>query len=72
MNTHTHTEEQTHTHLFTHPPSAHNVIPNWRDQLALEPPSEIVRADDSPGCYDGDPRCELVRVVPNQPVRARE
>lgn len=68
----THIQDQTHTHVFTHPPSAHNVIPNWRDQLALEVLSEIVSADDSPGCYNGDPRCELVWVVPNQPVRTRE
>lgn len=26
--------------------------------------------DDSPGCYNWDPRCELIWVVPNQPVRS--
>lgn len=40
------------------------------DQLALL--SVIVFADDSPGRYNRDPWRELVRMVPNQPVRTRE
>lgn len=62
-----------HTHtLFTHHPLPIMLFQNWRDQLALELLSVIVSPDDSPGCYNGDPRCELVRMVPNQPVCTRE
>lgn len=42
--------------------------PLLRHQLALQQCLNWA-ADDLPRCHDGDPWCELVWVVPNQPVR---